>query len=139
MIAYASKALSSQEQAYSSTELEILALLYGCSHFRSYLLGRNIYATVDGCSYLVAATTGGARCGRRPAHELRQTGGRARQSTVGFTFYLSVDFVSANIRDFKDAVCIIPKRRLHNHRSLGAEVDIHPQSKVQTQGYSDGR
>ena len=47
VIAYASKALTSREQAYSSTELEILALLYGCNHFRSYLLGRKVYAITD--------------------------------------------------------------------------------------------
>ena len=47
VIAYASKGLSPQEQAYSATEMEILALLYGCNHFRSYLLGRKVYAITD--------------------------------------------------------------------------------------------
>ena len=38
VIAYASKALSPREQKYSATEKEALAVEFGTSHFRVYLL-----------------------------------------------------------------------------------------------------
>ncbi len=39
VIAYASKTLTATEQRYSQTEREALAIIWGCEHFRIYLLG----------------------------------------------------------------------------------------------------
>lgn len=46
-IAYASRALSPTEQRYSQIERECLAILFGCSKFRLYLLGSKFIVKTD--------------------------------------------------------------------------------------------
>ena len=47
VIAYCSKTLSLREQKYSTTEKEVLAVVFGTAHFRVYLLGRHFKLITD--------------------------------------------------------------------------------------------
>ena len=47
MIAYASRATNINESNYSASKVELLAMLYGCEHFKPYLLGRNFLLVTD--------------------------------------------------------------------------------------------
>ena len=47
VISYASRSLSDREKAYSTTEKEALAVVFGTDHFRSYLLGRKFTIITD--------------------------------------------------------------------------------------------
>ena len=40
-IAFASKALTDTDSRYANTEQELLAVVYGCEHFHTYLYGRS--------------------------------------------------------------------------------------------------
>ena len=46
-IAYASKSLTTTQQAYVQVEKEALALVFGCEKFQLYLYGRNFVAETD--------------------------------------------------------------------------------------------
>ena len=46
-IAYASKSLTTTQQAYEQLEKEALALVFGCEKFHHYLYGRNFVAETD--------------------------------------------------------------------------------------------
>ena len=46
-IAYGSRALSETEKKYASFRLEYLALLWGCKHFKPYLLGKRFQVRTD--------------------------------------------------------------------------------------------
>ena len=46
VVAYASRSLTDVEQRYSQTEKEALALVWGCEHFRIYLLGAHFTTIV---------------------------------------------------------------------------------------------
>ena len=47
MIAYASRATNINESNYSASKVELLAMLYGCEHFKPYLLGRKFLLVTD--------------------------------------------------------------------------------------------
>ena len=47
VVAYGSRATNSNEANYSAPKLELLAVLYGCEHFRPYLLGRRFLLVTD--------------------------------------------------------------------------------------------
>ena len=47
LIAYASKSLTTTQQAYAQIEKETLALVFGCENFHHYLYGRNFVAETD--------------------------------------------------------------------------------------------
>ena len=47
LIAYASKSLTTTQQAYAQTEKEALALVFSCEKFHHYLYGRNFVAETD--------------------------------------------------------------------------------------------
>ena len=46
-VAYASRTLSKQEGRYGITDLEALALVWACRHFRAYLLGHHCIVVTD--------------------------------------------------------------------------------------------
>ena len=46
-IAYASKSLTTMQQAYAQIEKETLTLVFGCEKFHHYLYGRNFVAETD--------------------------------------------------------------------------------------------
>ena len=47
VVAYAARALSKAERNYSTTRKELLALVWGCEHFESYLCGKRFLARTD--------------------------------------------------------------------------------------------
>ena len=47
IVAFASKALNKTQQHYSQTEREALAIIWGCEHFRIYLLGSRFTVITD--------------------------------------------------------------------------------------------
>ena len=46
-IAFASRFLNDQEKKYSTIELELLAIVWSCEHFRTYLLGNHFVILTD--------------------------------------------------------------------------------------------
>ena len=46
-IAFASRFLNSAEIKYSTNELELLAIVWSCEHFRTYLLGKRFVILTD--------------------------------------------------------------------------------------------
>ena len=46
-IAFASRFLNDQEKKYSTNELELLAIVWSCEHFRNYLLGNHFVVLTD--------------------------------------------------------------------------------------------
>ena len=48
-IAFASKALTPAETRYANIERELLAVVYGCEKFHSYLYGRSFVVRTDHC------------------------------------------------------------------------------------------
>ena len=46
-IAFASKALTDTKSRYANIERELLAVVYGCKHFHTYLYGRSFIAESD--------------------------------------------------------------------------------------------
>ena len=46
-VAYASRALNPTEKNYSMTELEMLAVVWGITHFHSYLYGGDVTVITD--------------------------------------------------------------------------------------------
>ena len=47
VIAYVSRATNINESNYSASKVELLAMLYGCEHFRPYLLGKQFLLATD--------------------------------------------------------------------------------------------
>jgi len=62
-IAYASRTLNSAEQHYSTTELELLSILWATDHFRPYLYGRRFRIITDHrpLKWLLSVKTPGSR------------------------------------------------------------------------------
>jgi hypothetical protein len=48
-IAYASRSLNNAERNYPTVEKELLAIVWGCKHFRQYLHGRKFTIVTDHC------------------------------------------------------------------------------------------
>ena len=46
-VAYASRTISKQEGRYGITDLEALALVWACRHFKAYLLGHHCIEVTD--------------------------------------------------------------------------------------------
>ena len=46
-IAFASKSLTDMETRYANIEIELLAIVFACQHFSTYLLGRSFVAESD--------------------------------------------------------------------------------------------
>ena len=57
VVSYGSRAITPSEAAYSAPKLELLAVLYGCEHFRPYLLGRRFLLVTDHRALLWLANT----------------------------------------------------------------------------------
>ena len=52
MVAYASRTLIKAERAWHTHELEALAVIWGCEHYRPYLVGQRFLVETD-CNGLV--------------------------------------------------------------------------------------
>ena len=56
-IAFASRFLNDQEKKYSTNELELLAIVWSCEHFRNYLLGNHFVVLTDHKAIISALKT----------------------------------------------------------------------------------
>ena len=56
-ISFASRFLNAQEKKYSTNELELLAIVWSCKHFRNYLLGNNFELLTDHKAIISALKT----------------------------------------------------------------------------------
>ena len=56
-IAFASRFLNDQEKKYSTNELELLAIVWSCEHFRNYLLGSHFVVLMDHKAIISALKT----------------------------------------------------------------------------------
>ena len=56
-IAFASRFLNDQEKKYSTNELELLAIVWSCEHFRTYLLGNHFVILSDHKAIISALKT----------------------------------------------------------------------------------
>ena len=56
-IAFASRFLNDQEKKYSTNELELLAIVWSCEHFRKYLLGYHFVVLTDHKAIISALKT----------------------------------------------------------------------------------
>ena len=56
-IAFASRFLNDQEKKYSTNELELLAIVWSCEHFRNYLLGNHFVVLTDHKAIVLALRT----------------------------------------------------------------------------------
>ena len=56
-IAFASRFLKDQEKKYSTNELELLAIVWSCEHFRNYLLGNHFVVLTDHKAIISALKT----------------------------------------------------------------------------------
>ena len=56
-IAFASRFLNDQEKKYSTNELELLAIVWSCEHFRTYLLGNHFVILTDHKAIISALKT----------------------------------------------------------------------------------
>ena len=54
VIAYASRQMNRAEQAYTTSEMEMLALVWAVKYFRCYLLGRKLLVRTDHSAVLLA-------------------------------------------------------------------------------------
>ena len=62
-IAFDSRFLNDQEKKYSTNELELLAIVWSCEHFRNYLLGNHFVDLTDHKANIsVGAKRIGASC-----------------------------------------------------------------------------
>ena len=56
-IAFASRFFNDQEKKYSTNELELLAIVWSCEHFRTYLLGNHFVILTDHIAIISALKT----------------------------------------------------------------------------------
>ena len=56
-ISFASRFLNVQEKKHSTNELELLAIVRSCEHFRNYLLGNNFELLTDNKAIISALKT----------------------------------------------------------------------------------
>ena len=56
-IAFASRFLNDQEKKYSTNKLELLAIVWSCEHFRTYLLGNHFVVLTDHKAVISALKT----------------------------------------------------------------------------------
>ena len=56
-IAFASRFLNDQEKKYITNELELLAIVWSCEHFRNYLLGNHFVVLTDHKAIILALKT----------------------------------------------------------------------------------
>ena len=56
-IAFASRFVNDQEKKYSTNELELLAIMWSCEHFRNYLLGNHFVVLTDNKAIISALKT----------------------------------------------------------------------------------